>query len=142
MMKVLFPVDGSDRSNHAIDRVVTRMPWLLQGSEVHLLNVQSPVPGGSRVASLIGHDKLKQYHHDEGMKALQPAVEKFAAAGVPAQYHIVVGDPAVAIAEFAKEKGIDEIVIGTHGHGAASLFLGSVAMKLIPNTEVPVLLVK
>ena len=143
MLKLLVPVDGSDPSARSIEYLLTKMPWLKQEAEFHVLNVQPHVPGGSHVASVLGHDRLKQYHHDEGMAALKPAMQKLEAAGVPFKHHIVVGDAAAVIAEFAKERACDQIVMGTHGTGAtAGFLLGSVALKVIQLSRVPVLLVK
>ena len=143
MLKFLVPLDGSESSKRTIDHVLRRLGWCKEGVELHLLNVQRPVPGGSVVASHIGHDALRQYHHDEGMKALTPAMQKLDAEGIRYVHHISVGEPAEVIVQFAKQMQPDEIVMGTRGLGApASLLLGSVASKVIQLAETPVLLVK
>jgi nucleotide-binding universal stress UspA family protein len=47
------------------------------------------------------------------------------------------------IAQYAKEKGCDQIVMGTRGLGTVQgLLLGSVATKVIHLANVPVMLVK
>jgi nucleotide-binding universal stress UspA family protein len=142
MLKLLLPVDGSDSSVRAVEFAVNKKGWYKDPVELHLINVQPPMPFGSRVASVIGHAAIEQHHRDEGMAALKPAMQKLDAAGVPYVHHISVGDPAEVIAEFAKQKGCDQIVMGTKGLGATSLLLGSVTAKLIHLTVVPVLLVK
>jgi nucleotide-binding universal stress UspA family protein len=143
MLKFLVPLDGSESSSHTIDHVLKRLGWCQGGVEVHLLNVQRPVPGGSAVASHIGHDALRRYHHDEGMKALAPAMQKLDAAGIPYVHHISIGEPAEVIVQFAKQMQPDEIIMGTRGLGApASLLLGSVASKVIQLADRPVLLIK
>jgi nucleotide-binding universal stress UspA family protein len=142
MLKLLLPVDGSDSSVRAVEFAVNKKGWYKDPVELHLINVQPPMPFGSRVASVIGHAAIEQHHRDEGMAALKPAMQKLDAAGVPYVHHISVGDPAEVIAEFAKQKGFDQIVMGTKGLGATSLLLGSVTAKLIHLTVVPVLLVK
>jgi nucleotide-binding universal stress UspA family protein len=54
-----------------------------------------------------------------------------------------VGDPATEITRVAEEKGVDQIVMGTHGRGAVgSLLIGSVAQRVVHLAKVPVLLVK
>jgi nucleotide-binding universal stress UspA family protein len=54
-----------------------------------------------------------------------------------------VGEPAAEIVRLADERGVDQIVMGTHGRGAVvSLFLGSVAQRVVHLSKVPVLLVK
>ena len=142
MLKLLLPVDGSGSSICAVEFAVKKKGWYKDPVEIHLVNVQPPMPFGSRVASVIGHTAIEQHHRDEGMAALKPAMQKLDAAGVPYVHHVSVGEPAEVIAEFAKQKGCDQIVMGTKGLGSTSLLLGSVTAKLIHLSDVPVLLVK
>ena len=143
MLNLLVPVDGSESAAHAIDHVAHRMPGLKGGSEIHLINVQAPVPGGSVVASMVGQDQIRKYHQDEGMAMLKAPTEILTAAGFPVVPHIVVGDAASLIVQFAKEAACNYIVMGTRGLGASgSLVMGSVAMKVVNLTEIPVLLIK
>jgi nucleotide-binding universal stress UspA family protein len=142
MLKVLVPVDGSDASQRAIDHLVGT-PQYGGTAEIHVINVQPPLPYGSRASSAIGHDSIEDYHREEAMKALRPALQRLDAAGVKYQYHIVVGEPAKLIVQYAKDNGIDQIVMGTHGRGAvASVLMGSVAKEVLTCTSVPVVLVK
>jgi nucleotide-binding universal stress UspA family protein len=141
MLKLLVAVDGSDASRKSVDHLLKVIARQKDATEIHLLNVQPPV--SSLVSAQVGHDALKKHHHDEGMAALKPAMQKLDAAGVKYVHHIAVGEAAELIIRFAKEKGCDEIVIGAHGVGStASLLLGSVATKVIHLAEIPVLLVK
>lgn len=143
MLKLLLAVDGSEYTIRAVDYLLQKMRPLVDRAEIHLLNVQPPIPGGGHVAAVLGHERVKQHHHDEGMAALQPAMQKLQAAGVAFAHHIVVGEAGPMIAEFAKEKGFDQIVMGSHGMGAsASLMLGSVTIKVVQLASVPVLLIK
>jgi nucleotide-binding universal stress UspA family protein len=51
--------------------------------------------------------------------------------------------PAHAITEYAKEAGVDLIVLGTHGRGAvAHLLMGSVAERVVRIAPCPVLTVR
>lgn len=143
MLKFLVPVDGSEPSSRAVDQVIGQLAWFKDGVEIHLLNVQHPIPYGHRVGSVIGHDKLAQYHQEEGMAALKGAMQKLDAARIRYHYHIGVGDAADVINRYVKEKGCDQVVMGTRGMGTVSnLLLGSVATKVIHLSPVPVLLVK
>jgi nucleotide-binding universal stress UspA family protein len=143
MLKLLVPVDGSESSLHAVNHLIEKIALVKLPIEIHLLNVQHPMPYGGRVTSVIGHDKVAQYHHDEGMAALQPTRALLDAAGLKYTFHIGVGDAPEIIAEYAKEKGCDQIIMGTRGLGSVSnLMLGSVATKVIHLAEMPVLLVK
>jgi universal stress protein A len=87
-----------------------------------------------------------------------PPVEQFIAAaratlervvkglnvhGVTVHSEIGVGPPYDEIVRFAKEKDIDLIVMGTHGHtGLAHILLGSVAEKVVRRAPCPVLTVR
>ena len=143
MLKLLVQVDGSEHSGNTIDYLLKNINWYKDGVEIHLLNVQRPMPYGQRVSSVIGHDKINQYHHDEGMAALKSVMQKLDAANVKYHYHVGVGDEAETIVKYAKEKGCDQIFMGTRGMGSVSnLLLGSVATKVIHLAEVPVVLVK
>ena len=52
---------------------------------------------------------------------------------------VVTGNPAEKIVEFVGEKGIDMIVMGTHGRtGLDRTLMGSVADHVIKNAPVPV----
>lgn len=143
MLKWLVPVDGSDSAVRAVGRMIDMLAWFRDEVEIHLLNVQHPMPYGNRVSSVLGQEKVAQYHHDEGIAALQPARNKLDAAGVKYVFHIGVGDAAETIVRYAKDQGCDQIVMGTRGLGSVSnLILGSVATKVLHLAEVPVLLVK
>lgn len=51
--------------------------------------------------------------------------------------------PAVAIIDYAKNNGVNLIVLGTHGRGAlAHLFMGSVAERVVRLAPCPVLTVR
>ena len=143
MVKFLVPVDGSESSKRVVADLIKRRAWFKDGVEVHLLNVQPPIPYGERVSDAVGHDRIAKYHHDEGMAALEPAMKALDAAKVSYHHHVGVGDAADIICKYAKEKLCDQIYMGTRGMGSVSnLLLGSVATKVIHLSAVPVLLVK
>ena len=92
MLKFLVPVDGSDSSLRAVEQLSGKLGWFKEPVEIYLLNVQPPVPYGGRVSSVVGRDKLDQYHKEEGMAALKPAMQKLDAARLKYHHHILVGD--------------------------------------------------
>jgi nucleotide-binding universal stress UspA family protein len=137
---LLVPVDGSDYAERAVDRAI-EMHKAKQVKEVHLLNVQLPIP--TAVTTFVGKRATAGYHHDEGMKAVKKANAKLERAKVPHQIHIGVGQPAEIIVEFCRELKCDAIVMGTHGHGAAvGALLGSVSRAVTAKSPVPVTTVK
>lgn len=135
--------DGSSSSDRAIRYLIQRRVREAgpEEVEIHLLNVQRPV--SRDVATFVEHEGIEEYHHDEGLKALQSAREVLDAAGVPYLFHVGIGDPAEVIAHFAREKKCDELIMGTHGRsGLTHLLLGSVSGEVIRLSDLPVVLVK
>ncbi|HEX9719194.1 MAG TPA: universal stress protein [Ramlibacter sp.] len=143
MLKFLVAVDGSAPSSRAVDHLIRQVGVLKEEAEIHLLNVQHQIPYGSRVSSVVGHDKIAQFHREEGMAALKTAMQKLDSARIKYHHHIGVGAEADVICQYAREKGCDQIFMGTRGLGSVSnLVLGSVATKVIHLSPVPVVLVK
>ena len=142
MLKVLVPVDGSECSDRGVDFLIKSAQWYRDPVEVHLLTVHHHIPYG-RAASAIAGDEIQQYYQDEGLAALKTARARLDAAQVPYAFHIGVGEPAEVITQYAREKGCDQIIMGTRGLGSVGgLLLGSVATKVLHLASVPVLLVK
>jgi nucleotide-binding universal stress UspA family protein len=141
MLKVLMPVDGSEHSNQAVIDSIQLLNWYKETPEIHLLNIQFPLDGN--VSLFINQADIKQYHQEEGLKRLQCARDLLDKAGIAYQFHIMVGDPAEIIVQFATEKPFDLIMMGPRGQGAIkNLLLGSVTNKVMQLSTSPVLLVK
>lgn len=141
MLKILLPVDGSDASNKAVKNFIQLLNCYKETPEIHLLNVQLPLHGD--VSLFIDGENIAQYHRDEGMERLKTARQLMDQADISYQFHIIVGEPAEIIVAFAKEKLLDQIVIGPRGMSAVkNLLLGSVANKVVQLSAIPVLLVK
>ena len=142
-MKLLIPVDGSESSTRAVAHAIARIKALAgqDTAEVHLLNVQTPLRGS--VGMFLDGQDIREYHREEGMKCLEEARRLLDAASVRHQIHIEVGTPADVINRYARELGVDEIVMGTRGQGnIADILLGSTSEDVLRDAPVPVLLVK
>lgn len=141
MRKVLLPCDGSAHALRALDVIAKRFesdPTL----EIHLLNVRIPVESG-HARMFVTREALQDSYRDEGLEALKPAREHLERLGIPYAHHVVVGHVASSIADFARERGLDEIVMGTHGRSALThLLMGSVATDVLRTTDLPLTLVK
>ena len=140
-LRLLVAVDGSGHSSRAVERAINEIRRYKEAAEIHLVNVQHPLPAPA--AEQAGPHQVHELHREEGLKALAEARRRLDAAGVKYHYHIGVGDAAEVIAGYIREKGCNEVVMGTRGQGSVSnLLLGSVATKLLELSPVPVLLVK
>jgi nucleotide-binding universal stress UspA family protein len=141
MLKLLVPVDGSENSTRLADYLVKWLERLAEPAEIHLINVQPALHG--EIGMFISKDKIRDYHHDEGIKALQAVRDRLEQADVNYTFHISVGDAAEVIVQFANEHQCDQVVMGTRGMSKfASLLLGSVASKVIQLADIPVMLIK
>jgi nucleotide-binding universal stress UspA family protein len=139
VFRILVAVDGSAYSDHAVKALIRSLPQYREPPEVHLLNVQHPFPGTIQGV----HRQAEQAHRDDGLRALASARSLLEEAGVRYAEHVGVGEAAEFIARYARDRNVDQIVIGTRGRGAvAGLLLGSTARKVVHLVDVPVLLVK
>lgn len=139
--RLLLPIDGSSRSLAAVRHAVALSHTLRSPAHVVLLNVQQPVRGN--IGRFIGEADLRRYHEDEGRKALTRAGRMVAEAGLPHESHVVVGDVVGGILDAARRHDCQAIVMANRGHGSvAGMLLGSVSMRLLHQSAVPVILVR
>jgi len=139
MLKTLIPVDGSANSDRAVQYLIRLAANSKVPLEVHLLNVQHPFPGTIKGVA----DQARQYHHDEGMKAMASAIKLLDDAKIKHTYHIGVGEVGEIVAHFVKDLKCDQVVMGTRGMSSvANMLMGSAATKVLHLVEVPVILVK
>ena len=80
---------------------------------------------------------------DNGKAAFKSAKAALRRAKVDFTEKLLVGDPAHAIVKFIKTSRCDHLVMGSHGRGAfKNLVLGSVATKVLSQSDVPVTIVR
>ncbi|SMF09827.1 universal stress protein [Pseudogulbenkiania subflava] len=140
-MRILVALDGSEPSLRAIDYLL-RLHAAAGDLDVHLLNVQIPLESG-HVRMFISHEDLQEYYREQGQAALKAGRERLEQAGIACTSHVAVGHSAQTITQFARERGIDTIVMGSHGHsGIGHLLLGSVTSEVIRLADIPVTVAK
>ncbi|MBC8275346.1 MAG: universal stress protein [Chloroflexi bacterium] len=124
--RVLVPLDGSELAERAIPYAKNLAKT--KGSEVILFTVS--------IASVEQLDRpIKAY--------LELNANELRSHGIKASTAIAYGNVADEIIKFADKNKVDLIIISTHGHsGIKRWVLGSVALKVLYGTCVPVLLVK
>ena len=141
-MKILIATDGSASSIRAVEYAIASAASLKEVPQIFLLNVQWQLAAGN-VKLFISQEAINDHYREQGMAELAVAREKLDAAGLSYTYHISLGTPAEAIAQYAKEQQVDQIAMGTLGQSALStLLLGSEVTKVLHLTDIPVLLVK
>lgn len=137
----LLPVDGSAPSLRAVDHIVREVPAGTVAPRISLVNVQAPLP--SDITRFVSKTVIEDYHREAGETALAEARARLEAAGVSYSKHVLLGEAAAAIADFARENGCTQIVMGSRGLGSvAGILLGSVTTRVVHLADVPVVIVK
>lgn len=141
MLRILVAVDGSEHSDRTVSHVLKQVPLYKDAVEIHLLNVQPPLP--AKVARFAPASQVQEYHREHGEESLASARKILDGSGTKYLTHIGVGEPAPVIEGYVRDQGIDLVAMGSRGLGSVTgLLLGSVATKVIGSTTVPVLVVK
>ncbi len=141
--RMLVPTDFSPASDMAFAYALDMAAR--QHCAVHLLHViddatvATAYPDGFYVESPETRAKLL----DEATVRLDTMAARCAALGVTATSEVVVGRPTRVIVDVATSRGIDLVVMGTHGRsGFAHLVLGSVAERIVRTAPCAVLTVR
>lgn len=80
---------------------------------------------------------------EEALRIAEPALSRLKAAGYPAIAQARVGNLPASILETCGARGASTILMGTRGKsGVSGLLLGSVAMRVVQASTVPVILAK
>jgi nucleotide-binding universal stress UspA family protein len=138
--KVLIPVDGSPASLRALDFAI-EMARQSPGASLVLLNVQT-ISASEATSAAMGSD-WQDTASRASAGALEQAVKKCEDGSIRFSTLVKTGLVAEAIAQVARDEGINHIVMGTRGLGSIQgLLLGSVAMKVVHLAEVPITLIK
>jgi nucleotide-binding universal stress UspA family protein len=139
--KILVPLDGSELATKALDQAeklaVTFHAEIILFQVVPFL----PIYGSPElVTPLIVDEKQKE----SAERYLTNLAENLKKGGLKVTAVVKTGQQvAVEIIDFAKEAGVDLIVMCTHGRsGITRWVLGSVAHKVLTRAETPILLIR
>jgi nucleotide-binding universal stress UspA family protein len=143
--RLLVPLDGSERSSHALQFAfeIARP----SGAQIDLLHVIVPVSVGEYGAGVdpgyVPPEVYASMMNDLEMLArddLEAAAKTCVQAGIVADTHSPIGTPADSIFHLAEDAHADAIVMSTHGRGGASrVLMGSVATAIIHRSSIPVI---
>jgi nucleotide-binding universal stress UspA family protein len=141
--RICCPIDFSDASRAAME--VAADLARRHGAELVLLHAY-PIPGytfpdGSVVASPKMMQELAeqaQRHLDEWRADAERLLQ-----GPRVSVEKAIGEPASEIVSYAKESGVDLLVLGTHGRtGLEHALMGSIAERVVRRAHCPVLTVR
>jgi nucleotide-binding universal stress UspA family protein len=141
-MKLLIPVDDSDAARHASELAV-RLAQEVGNVEVILLHVRNPPEYYGAIATS-DYALFDRSLREAQQRLLAAALEHAQHAGLTqVSIHAAQGSPAEEIVRAAKQRGVDQILMGTHGRSTiGTLFMGSVAQRVVHLAPMPVTLVK
>jgi nucleotide-binding universal stress UspA family protein len=141
--RILVPTDFSKYSEVALTYAVALAEKFT--AELYLLNVVQDlalfIPDAIAVAPPIAAP-VEQFTA-AAREALERVTQTDRLERLPVHREVREGTPFYEIIRFAREKDIDLIVMGTHGHtGLTHVLLGSVTEKVVRKAPCPVLTVR
>ena len=135
MKKIILGYDDSDTAEHALERAAELTKAL--GADLLVASIAPIVTSIGRSAGPVDTADPPSEHVEE-LKHAQAYLE---GQGVKAEYQAGLGHPAEAIAELAKERDADLIVVGHHHSGISRLLGQSVSDSVAHKVHCDVLLV-
>jgi nucleotide-binding universal stress UspA family protein len=140
--KILLATDFSDASRTAFEAAVKIARD--SGGRLDLVHVYQIPPAASLGFAPPGiYEDFERAVRADAEKKLEALVAEARGRGVEARPLALAGFPDEEIVNRAKHEQADLIVMGTHGRrGAARLFLGSVASRVVTTAPCPVMTVR
>lgn len=134
--KIVFPTDFS----HTGDAALAFAAGLARehGAMLYIVHVQEP-------PAYYGGGEMYYGTLDPTVEQLTGLLEDVVPSDptVRFEHRMLMGDPADALVQFAKDENADLIVMGTHGRsGLSRMIMGSVAEAVVRRATCPVLTFK
>ncbi len=144
--KVLVPLDGSALAECALRHVrgLARDGSMGEATLLNIVRIDIPWGGEFGTRAAVDINAIRERALGNARKYLEKMESQLGADGVNVQTAAVEDNwPAYAILDYAKNHGMDLIVMATHGRtGIKKMMLGSVALKVLHESPVPVLLIR
>lgn len=141
--KILVPLDGSALAEEALPHAVDLARAL--GAKLHLVRVVVPAHtywAGEMAAFSYVSPTMIDDEEREATSYLDDLVARCQTEGVAATRSVRVENAALGIVATAEDEGVSFIVMATHGRtGLMRTLLGSVALQVLHESDVPILLV-
>lgn len=133
---VLVALDLTEESQQVLDRARR----IVDGARISLVHVIEPLAyayGGDIPMELSSVQNQLQQQANEQLNKLAQSM------GIPPEdQHVVLGHPSSEIRRLADEKGVDLVVVGSHGRQGLALLLGSTANGVLHGAKCDVLAVR
>jgi nucleotide-binding universal stress UspA family protein len=144
MKQIVTALDFSDASD-AVLKAAMAMAVSLQAT-LHIVHVLEPQPSYTAYGMTPEEFPAIQLFQEESQKRaeakLKEALSTARGQVADVRTELMMGSPLHAIIDYVKDKSVDLVVIGTHGHGAvAALLIGSVAEGLVRKAICPTLVI-
>ena len=142
MKKFLVPVDGSTAALRAL-AVAVELAKADPAASLHLVHCHEEPLVYGEIAVYVPREKMEAAQKAHSEAILERAAAELERAGVRHTREVLSGAIAPTIAAHAEKLGCDAIVMGRHGKTMLSdLLVGSVAMKVLHASKLPVMLVR
>jgi len=142
LRRILVPIDFSIHSKNALRYAVPLAERF--GASVHLIYVVEPTiyPADLGFGQVV-LPGVEEELRVKGAEELKSLIETEIAGRVSASANVRTGKPHQEILREAEEKGVDLIVVATHGHtGVEQMLFGSTAMRIVRLAKCPVTTVR
>ena len=129
-MKILVAYDKNTTWENVLAQAVNRAK--LFNAYIYLVRTCSPDRDEQEIAGLVHRINEVRREH-------------FKSQGIECESHVLIRglDPGEDLVQYAREKGVDEIIIGVvHQSKVGKALFGSVAQHIILNAHCPVVCVK
>ena len=138
---ILVPIDFSGYAAYALDYAIG-LAKVLQ-ARLTLLHVADMTPLGVAESATPRSPSFWQELETGIAESMEGLLSRAHAAGLQGEIAIVQGAPFQMIIDTARDKGVDLIVMGTHGRtGLTHILMGSVAERVVRLAPCPVLVTR
>lgn len=138
-MELLVGLDESAPGWAALEYALTEHPE----ADIVVVHVVDPSESGYGEAAHLGSETIRDRRHERATELFERARRRGTEHDVEIETELLTGQPADAVVEYASERDIDRIVVGSHGRsGVSRVLLGSVAERIARRSPAPVTIVR
>ncbi|HEX8707605.1 MAG TPA: universal stress protein [Pyrinomonadaceae bacterium] len=141
---ILLPTDFSECANYAL-QYATSLARTAGASIicVHVVEPVMPTVGYTGITEPLPMSDISDQLEESATRELPKIAGQEECSGLKVEEVIAHGDASSEIVRVAKERGVDLIVISSHGRtGLGRIFFGSTAEAVVRHAPCPVLVVK